>query len=192
MTITEATELDLVSRAQAGERKAFDMLVERHAIEIYRLAAAIVGPVDARDVAQETFIVAWQQLHSLRRRDAFPAWARRICANRAKNWLRSRAARRPEASIDHDDAIADELSDRGVDFRVAVEARALLAPAYDALNDDQRLVLALHYGLGYSIADTAQTLGIRAGTAKSRLNAALRVMRERVLAGTETTAEVAR
>lgn len=182
--------LDLVSRAQAGEREAFDMLVERHATEMYRLAAAIVGPVDARDVTQEAFVVAWQRLASLREADAFGAWARRICANRAKNWLRSRAARGPQASLEADDELAARLPDRGADFRSAVDAIVTLAPAYGSLTDDQRTVLALHYGLGYSLAETADALGIRAGTAKSRLNAALVVMRGALLTDREASSGV--
>jgi len=72
--------MELVRRAQAGDREAFEMLVERHAAETYGLAAAIVGEADARDVAQEAFVVAWQQLPSLRDSEAFGAWLRRICA----------------------------------------------------------------------------------------------------------------
>lgn len=167
------------------------MLVERHATEVYRLAAAIVGPVDARDVAQETFVIGWQHLGSLRSRDAFAPWLRRICANRGRNWLRGRKARGPQASLDMDDDLADRLPDRRRDFRAAVEARAVLAPAYAQLSDDQRLVMALHYGLGYSLAETAETLGVRAGTVKSRLNAGLKIMRSSLLADRDTSPEAA-
>ncbi len=55
------------------------MLIERHAAETYRLAAAIVGEADARDVAQEAFVAAWQQLPRLRDANAFSPWLRRIC-----------------------------------------------------------------------------------------------------------------
>lgn len=53
----------------------------------------------------------------------------------------------------------------------------LLAPAFEGLSDDQRAVLALHYGMGYSIAEAADALDVRVGTAKSRLNAGLNVLR---------------
>lgn len=166
------------------------MLVERHATEMYRLAAAIVGPVDARDVTQEAFVVAWQRLPSLRNADAFPVWARRICANRAKNWLRSRRARGPQASLDADEELGARLPDRHANFQHAVETSATLAPAYSSLTDDQRAVVALHYGLGYSLAETADALDIRAGTAKSRLNAALEVMRGALRVDREASTEV--
>lgn len=150
------------------------MLVERHVAETHRLAAAIVGVADAPDVTQETFVAAWQQLPKLRDGSAFAPWLRRICVNRSRNWLRARS-RRPVAALDITaDAVA--VGPLG-DFRAAVEARALLDPAFEALTPDQRAVLALHYSMGLSIAEAADALGVRIGTAKSRLSAGLAAMR---------------
>ena len=70
--------------------------------------------------------------------------------------------------------------DQHPDFRSAVEARVLLEPAIERLSPDQRAVIALHYTIGFSIAEAADVLGIRVGTAKSRLNAALRALRTTV------------
>ena len=153
------------------------MLVERHVTEVYRLAQAIVGPVDARDVTQDAFVQAWVKLPALRDADAFAPWLRRICANRARNWLRAEGRYGRPASIDADAAIADTLPDRRTDFRGAVEARSLLEPAFERLSPDQRAVLALHYSMGYTLRETADALGLRPGTAKSRLNAGLNVLR---------------
>lgn len=174
----EGEALDLVSRAKARDREAFEMLVEKHASETYRLAAAIVGPADAADVAQEAFVTAWQQLPRLRDADAFPAWLRRICVNRSRNWLRDRA-RRPHG-MSALDAEADALRDPGADFHGGVEARSVLEPAFERLSADHRAVLALHYSIGLSIAETAAALGLRIGTAKSRLNAALAALRREI------------
>lgn len=157
------------------------MLVEQHAAEMYRVAAAIVGEADARDLTQETFVAAWTQLPRLREPDAFRGWLRRICVNRCRNWLR--AARRRgghHASLDLDDGLSDRLPDASRDFRAAVEARSILAPAFERLSEDQRAVLALHYGMGYSIAEAAEALDVRVGTAKSRLSAGLKVLRQAI------------
>lgn len=161
------------------------MLVEQHAAEMYRVAAAIVGEADARDLTQETFVAAWTQLPGLREPGAFGGWLRRICVNRCRNWLRS-ARRRGghHASLDLDDGLSDRLPDASRDFRIAVEARTVLGPAFERLSDDQRAVLGLHYGMGYSIADAADALDIRVGTAKSRLSAGLKVLR-RAIGGLE-------
>ena len=151
------------------------MLVETHASETYRLAAAIVGAADAADVTQETFVAAWQQLPRLRDGHAFPAWLHRICVNRSRNWLRDRS-RRPHGMAAMG-AEADALRDLGADFHGGVEARTVLEPAFERLSADHRAVLALHYSIGLSIAETADALGLRVGTVKSRLNAALAKLR---------------
>lgn len=166
------------------------MLVERHAADVYRLAAAVVGRVDARDVTQETFVAAWQEVPRLRNADAFAPWLRRICINRSRNWLRALNRRGRPASLDADDALAERLPDTRRDFQ-AVEARAVLEPAFEQLNPDQRAVLALHYGMGFSIAEAADVLGVRVGTAKSRLNAGLNAMRATVLAADDAETEAA-
>jgi RNA polymerase sigma-70 factor (ECF subfamily) len=154
------------------------MLVEQHAERMYRLAAAIVGTADAGDVAQETFVAAWQQLPKLRDSAAFEAWLRRICVNRSRNWLRDRR-RRPHGMAALD-AEAEAIRDPAADFRRGIEARAVIAPAYERLGPEHRAVLALHYSIGLSIAETADALGIRVGTAKSRLSAALAAMRREI------------
>jgi len=150
------------------------MLVEKHATETFRLAAAIVGVADAADVTQETFVSAWQQLSKLRDAGAFGPWLRRICVNRSRNWLRSRG-RRPRAALELGDEV--RVMDPRPDFRAEAEARAILEPAFESLSVDQRAVLALHYSIGLSISEAADLLGIRVGTAKSRLSAGLAVLR---------------
>ena len=152
------------------------MLVERHASTVFRLAAAIVGEPSAADVTQETFVTAWQQLPGLRHPEAFEAWLRRICVNRARNWLRSEHRRAAHIALE----MADTTPSRSADFRASVEARVVLEPAFERLSPDQRAVLALHYSLGYSIAESAEALGVPEGTAKSRLNAALGALRRAV------------
>jgi RNA polymerase sigma factor (sigma-70 family) len=74
------------------------------------------------------------------------------------------------------DGAIDDLEPRH-DFRAAAEARAILEPAFESLTADQRAVLALHYSMGLSISEAAEALGIRVGTAKSRLSAGLAALR---------------
>jgi RNA polymerase sigma-70 factor (ECF subfamily) len=170
-----------VERAQARDREAFEVLVEEHLAGVYRIAVAIVGPADAMDVTQETFVTAWQQLPRLRNRGAFIGWLRRICVNAARQWLRRTRRQGDMTLLDEEIGRAAMQSvDQHPDFRGAVEARVLLEPAIERLSPDQRAVIALHYTLGFSIAEAADALGIRVGTAKSRLNAALRALRAAV------------
>ncbi|MDQ3691106.1 MAG: sigma-70 family RNA polymerase sigma factor, partial [Chloroflexota bacterium] len=105
-------------------------------------------------------------------------WLRRICVNRCRNWLRSRSRRSQSSSLETDEIAG--MPDGRRDFRAAVEARALLEPAFESLSPDQRAVLALHYSMGYSIAEVAEALDIKVGTAKSRLNAGLTALRRAI------------
>ncbi|MEO8252516.1 MAG: sigma-70 family RNA polymerase sigma factor [Chloroflexota bacterium] len=165
---------EIVREAQAGRAQAFEMLVEHFGPQIYRLAAAIVGPDDARDVAQETFIAAWRELPRLREPALFEPWLRRILVNRSRNVLRGRQ-RRPTTSLSQPGP-ADQLAGPG-DFRDAADARQALDGAFAGLSADQRSVIALHYGAELSIREAAEAMGIGIGTAKSRLSAALRRLR---------------
>jgi len=164
--------MDPVRRAQAGDLEAFEMLVQQHAATLYRLATGIVGATDAQDIAQDTFTAAWRELPKLRDPERFAQWLRRICVNRCRTHLRSSHG----APISLEAGGAEAMPGPG-DFRDAVDARAVIGPAFRGLSADQRSVLALHYGLGLSIRESADAMNVRVGTAKSRLNAALRAMR---------------
>lgn len=148
------------------------MLVQQHAAQLYRLATGIVGVTDAQDITQETFTAAWRELPKLRDPERFPQWLRRICVNRCRTHLRTMHA----APISLEAGNVEQMPARR-DFRDAVDARAVIGPAFRKLSADQRSVLALHYGLGLSISEAADSMNVRVGTAKSRLNAALRAMR---------------
>lgn len=149
------------------------MLVQQHAPALYRLATGIVGRTDAHDVTQDAFTAAWRELPKLRDPERFAQWLRRICVNRCRGHLRSRHG----ASLTLEEGGAESVPMQ-TDFRDAVDARAVLAPAFARLSGDQRTVLSLHYGLGLSLKEAADAMAVPVGTAKSRLNAALRAMRD--------------
>lgn len=148
------------------------MLVHEHAPALYRLATGIVGATDAHDVTQDALTAAWRELPKLRDPERFTQWLRRICVNRCRTHLRSTHG----APVSLEAGGAESVPTAG-DFRDAVDARTIIGPAYRRLSADQRAVLALHYGLGLSISEAADAMDVPAGTAKSRLNAALRAMR---------------
>ena len=161
---------EVVRQARDGRVDAFEALVERHGPEMYRLAAAIVGPDDARDVAQESFVAAWRDLPNLRQADRFEVWLRRIVINRSRNTLRSRG-RRPTQRLEGMTVV--ETASPTPDFRDAIHARDSLDAAFAGLSADHRAAVVLHYGSELSIRETAEAMGVAVGTAKSRLNAAL-------------------
>jgi RNA polymerase sigma-70 factor (ECF subfamily) len=167
-------DLDLVARAARGDREAFDELVDVHLADLHRLALVVAGPDRAEDVTQDAFLAAWRELPRLRDPDRFLPWIRRILVNRARDGQRSERGpgRVVGLEIVADQAAAD--ASPGVD--VLTDLHAALA----TLTVDHRAVVGLHYLADLSMPEVAATLGIPVGTAKSRLNAALIVLRRRL------------
>jgi RNA polymerase sigma-70 factor, ECF subfamily len=155
----------LVDRARAGDIAAFESLVRSRMDSIYRLDLAILGDsADAADAAQETFISAWRKLAGLRDSDRFDAWLQRVSVNACRMIRRTRGRRLvreiPMAEVEAT-GIALEAPQRS-------DAEALRS-ALRQLSDDHRAVLALHHLDGRPISEISTLLGIREGTAKSRL-----------------------
>src|SRR5580765_1267588 len=90
----EQSDLELVKRAQRGERGAFDLLVLRYQHKVVKLVARLLrDPTEAEDVAQEAFVKAYRALGSFRGDSAFYTWLYRIAVNTARNSIASRQRR---------------------------------------------------------------------------------------------------
>lgn len=152
--------------------EAFERLAERYAGDIHRLAAAIVGTVDAGDVTQEVLLLAWRKLPSLRDPDRAAAWIRRIVINRCMDHGRRAGRQIRTIRILDVHSLGDRSSSPEVTGFDPDLDRALRS-----LPVEQRAVLALHYAADLTIADVAAALELPVGTAKSRLNAALMRLR---------------
>jgi RNA polymerase sigma-70 factor (ECF subfamily) len=175
----EEAHLDPVHRASQGDLDAFDQLVLLHSPAAYRIAVAVVGESLARDLVQEAFLAAWQQLPRLRDPERFAPWLHRIVVNRGRSMLRrGRSVREIPVSAWHEATLVAAHDGMG-----AAEARAVLASTYAALSYDQRAVIALHYAAGLSLREVAEALEVPVGTAKSRLAAALEALRKRAGVG---------
>src|SRR5258707_15658105 len=89
----------LVERAQRGDKRAFEMLVEKYQRKLARLVSRLVrDPGEAEDVTQEAFIKAYRALPSFRGDSAFYTWLYRIGINTAKNYLVAMGRRAPAST----------------------------------------------------------------------------------------------
>ena len=69
------TDAELVESAQSGDEKAFETLVEKHRARIdATISSFISNAQDREDIAQETFINAYRNLHQLSKPDSFRYW----------------------------------------------------------------------------------------------------------------------
>lgn len=133
----------------------------------------------AEDVTQDAFLTAWQRLPGLKDPDRFLPWLRRILVNRARDHHRGERRRLRPTDLTAALSVVDRRPGRA-DPAAEVDALTDLHGALEGLTLDQRAVVALHYLLDLTVPEVASILGIPTGTAKSRLNAALVVLRRRL------------
>ncbi|HOX07778.1 MAG TPA: sigma-70 family RNA polymerase sigma factor [Planctomycetota bacterium] len=174
-----ASDAELARSALSGNRGAFGELVERHARQVVALAYAMIGDREkARDLAQESFLAAFQSLGSLREPGRFGAWlagiARRQCIYAIRR--ERRAARALEVRRDAPVVVLPDPE--GSAARSDEEARLLAA--LGRLGRRYREVLVLRHLEGRSYGDIAEALGLSAAAVEKRLTRA-RVMLRKVL-----------
>ena len=183
----ELAESELVERAKRGDVGAYEQIVERYQEPVFRAAYLVTrSAADAQEAAQDAFVKAYAALGRFRSGSPLRPWLLRIAVNESRN--RRRAAGRREALALR---AAAERQAEGADpspeaVLLAAERRRALLDALDRLRDEDRLVIACRYLLDLSERETAEVLGWRRGTVKSRLSRALERLRGEL--GEEVTA----
>jgi RNA polymerase sigma-70 factor (ECF subfamily) len=171
LAMTTARPLDersAVLAAQEGDERALTCVLHGLGERLLPLASALcAGNGEADSLLADTLSRVYERIADLREPDALTAWARRVMVRQfldQRRWFK----RRPSVSIDSVEApAAHATSAEQIDLRRAVER----------LDRRDRVLLVLHYWQRVPIAECARELGIPEGTAKSRLNAALRRLR---------------
>jgi RNA polymerase sigma-70 factor (ECF subfamily) len=171
-----AAEADgaLVARAQAGDRIAFGVLVDRYAPSVRRVARAVLNdPDDADDAAQDAFLAAMVKLKQFDPGRPFGPWLARIAVNAATDRRRRRAVRRAEPLENHMRS-GGTLPDADADRR-ALGWR--LRQALAELPERRRMAVVLFDVEGYTHAEIGEILGLPEGTVRSEVFHARRALR---------------
>ena len=168
----------LMALVRAGDRGAFDRLVHRHLDSVHRYLVRLTpSPADADELAQETFLRAWQRAASYRPgRARLTTWLHRIAHNLAVD--RMRRSHGEPLSLDAPDALS--LTDGAVpaDEQIgAARTGRLLDRAIGALPANQRAALILCQVQGFSNRDTARILGVSVRSVESLIARARRSLR---------------
>ncbi len=165
----------LVERAQAGDKRAFELLLRKYQHKIIQLVSRLVGEADAADVAQESFIKAWRALPGFRGQSAFYTWLYRIGINTAKNHLVARNRRPSTQDIDVDDAEqfghTAQMSDIATPeaLLLSEEIRQKVGETIAGLPPDLRQAITLRELEGLSYEDIAEAMDCPIGTVRSRI-----------------------
>lgn len=187
----QVDDLDLITAAQSGDRRAYGDLVSRHRAGVVAVVFRMCGDMDlAEEAAQEAFLRAWQHLPTYQPRYSFRSWVYRIAINAALDALRQPSSRREQPFSDFENPAEDDpgmvatLPSMEDGPEAAVEARQRserVRRAVLALPAASRSVLVLREYGGLSYNEIATSLGIPIGTVMSRLSSARSQMRQALI-----------
>lgn len=175
--IDREIDQQLVERAQAGDKQAFDLLVTKYQRKLGRLLSRFIrDPAEVEDVAQEAFIKAYRALPSFRGDSAFYTWLYRIGINTAKNYLVAMGRRAPTTTeFDSEEAESFEDGEQLRDINtpesmlMSKEIGATVNQAMEDLPDDLRTAISLREIEGLSYEEIASIMNCPIGTVRSRI-----------------------
>ncbi len=173
---TNLLDADLVKRVQAGDKGAFDLLVQKYQHKVINLIGRFVSDhAECQDIAQDAFIKAYRAIGSFRGDSQFYTWLYRIAANTAKNHLSSRARKSPAYAVDVDDAEHYE-GESGLkeyanpeNMLLTNEIEKTIFTAIERLPDDLKSALTLREIDGLSYEEIADVMDCPIGTVRSRI-----------------------
>ena len=184
-----SVDQELVQRVQAGDKKAFDLLIIKYQQRIVHVITGFVhDPVEAQDVAQEAFIKAYRSIPNFRGDSAFYTWLYRIAINTAKNYLTAAARRPPRMDVDAMDATnfydAPELKEfETPESRLmSDELEQAIHQTIEGLPEDTATAIRLREFDGMSYEEIAQAMDCPIGTVRSRIFRAREVIDKQIQA----------
>jgi len=172
-----AEEMELLRRARRGDLAAYDSLVRRYQERIYATGYHMTSNhEDANDLAQETFIKAFQALRSFRGGSSFFTWVYRIAVNKTLNFLKQRRNKTQmslddlDFNVEHNPDLVALISEK-TPYREAnlSELQEKLNAAMQRLSEPHRMVVVLHDVQGLSHEEIAEVMDCNIGTVRSRL-----------------------
>jgi RNA polymerase sigma-70 factor (ECF subfamily) len=166
----------LVERARRGDVDAFEQLYRLHAGRVYALCLRLsADPVVARELAQDTFVRAWEALPRFRADASLATWLHRIAVNAMLERRRGEKRRAARVSLadDEDEATMDIASVvLASDVATAIDLERAIA----ALPPGMRRAFVLHAVEGYSHEEIATMTGLAAGTLRAQLHRARQLL----------------
>jgi len=171
----------VVAAFLAGERRAFNELVERYQNRLLNFVYRTTGDRErAEDLVQETFIRVYRHLHRFDQSKKFSTWVYTIASNLAKNELRNRSRNplvlfqmfRKSDDVDSRPLEWEDNTYRPDDLFRKRHLKSMVDSAVDQLPEHHRTVFMLREMEGKTYEEIAEITGANLGTVKSRLNRA--------------------
>jgi RNA polymerase sigma-70 factor (ECF subfamily) len=167
----------LVARAQRGDKRAFELLVEKYQRKLARLLSRFIrDPAEVEDVTQEAFIKAYRALPAFRGDSAFYTWLYRIGINTAKNYLMAMGRRAPTSTeVEAEEAEGFEEGEQLRDINtpesvlLSNEIAETVNATIESLPEELRRAIQMREIEGMSYEDIAQAMDCPIGTVRSRI-----------------------
>jgi RNA polymerase sigma-70 factor (ECF subfamily) len=171
-----ADDRELVRRAQAEDKEAFEELIRRHQSRVFAAAGGILRRrEDVEDIAQQVFVKAYFSLKRFDQRAAFSTWLYRITVNECWDLLRKKKVR----PLMYESDLSEEQSrqygatgERGKDepdISEKLAARQRVETLLECLDERDRTMLVLKEVEGFAVEEIAEILDLNANTVKVRL-----------------------
>lgn len=181
---------ELLVRAQAGDARAFEDLVQPVRSKIRNVVLKMVGhPEDSEDVLQDALLKAWKGLDGFNERSGFATWLTAIATRTAIDFLRSQKRWRPEAQVAYanlcsqSEELSGEVLNQYAAPDFAYEVREHISYCFTcvgrSLPPDELAVLVLRDVIDMPAGDASKALGISDSVLRHRLAAARSSMQER-------------
>ena len=168
------SDSELVRRAQGGDVAAFERLFVTFRGRIYALCLRMTSePSRAEDLAQDTFVRAWQKLETFGGKSEFSTWLYRLTVNTVLADLRTQG-RWHDRLVEGEDAFAQVPAAPGRSSLSAVDLERAIAD----LPPQARLIFVLYDVEGYRHREIASMTGLAEGTSKAHLHQARKLLRK--------------
>jgi RNA polymerase sigma-70 factor (ECF subfamily) len=164
----------LISDCIAGDERAIESLVRQYETGVFRLALSIVDdPIEANEVAQETFIAALKALRTYQDKSSFKAWLYKIAFNKSRSHLRrQKVLERLRTTLTTIFQVEAQKWLSPEDAIIENEKEAAIWNSLSKLDERHRIVVVLRYFHELSVAEISEILSINEGTVHSRLHTA--------------------
>ena len=160
---------DLLDACKRGDSRAQMKIYKLYYKPMYHVSLRIIGDtMEAEDVMQEAFLVAFKNIGSVDLNVSFGGWLKRIVVNRSLDAMRKR---KPQVELvaDYPDEIPSESyyqPDEGTTEEKVEKVRRAL----EKLPEKYRVVLSLNLFEGYDHEEIGQILGVTASTSRAQLS----------------------
>ena len=170
-------DVELIRRTLAGDNNAFSELVEKYQKQVHALAWRKIGDFHtAEDITQDTFLKAYQRLHTLKKPHRFAGWlyviaTRRCLALFRQKRLQTQVIENIDTPVSNKDAYSQHIAEEQAKT-IVKEQQEVVKKLLATLKESDRTVITLHYFGEMTCEEMSEFLGVSANTIKSRLRRA--------------------